>query len=147
MHVKILLITLILIYMNTSMARDDIGNWPFKEAIERGINEGVLDGSVTFYLDGNPHPKIVKNHGEYRSNKKTNAVGKSDQKACQWALLSALKSFQQRAQSLGANAVVNIKSNYKNNTYSHPTEYQCGAGAIMAGVALKADVVKLEAVD
>ena len=83
---------------------------------------------------------------DFRITSLTNSVGKSDQKACQWALLSALKSFQQRAQSLGANAVVNIKSNYKNNTYSHPTEYQCGAGAIMAGVALKADVVKLEAV-
>ena len=147
MHVKILLITLILSYMSTSIARDDIGNWPFQEAIERGLSEGVLDGSVTFYLDGNPYPKVLKNHGEYRSNKKTNGFGKSDQEACQWALLSALKSFQHRAQSLGANAVVNIKSNYKNNTYSHPTEYQCGAGTIMAGVALKADVVKLAATD
>ena len=39
-------------------------------------------------------------------------------------------------------AVVNIESNYKNRQFSSETEFECGAGAIMAGVALKGTLVK-----
>ena len=39
-------------------------------------------------------------------------------------------------------AVVNIKSNYKHHEFSSSTEFECGAGNIIAGVALKADLVK-----
>jgi hypothetical protein len=39
-------------------------------------------------------------------------------------------------------AVVNIESNYKNRQFSNETEFECGAGAIMAGVALKGTLVK-----
>jgi hypothetical protein len=40
-------------------------------------------------------------------------------------------------------AVINIKSNYRNNELVSDTEYQCGAGALFAGVALKGRIVKL----
>ena len=52
-------------------------------------------------------------------------------------------SLEQRAKELGANAVINIKSNYKKAEMSSETEYECHAGAIMAGVALKGDFVKI----
>ena len=42
----------------------------------------------------------------------------------------------------GGNAVVNIVSNYKNKETSSETEYMCGNGALMAGVALKGTVIK-----
>ena len=44
----------------------------------------------------------------------------------------------------GGNAVINIKSNYKNNTTESDTTFKCGAGNIMAGVALIGTVVRLE---
>jgi uncharacterized protein YbjQ (UPF0145 family) len=44
---------------------------------------------------------------------------------------------------LGANAVINIRSNYRNNEIVSEIEYQCGAGHIFAGVALKGRIVKV----
>jgi hypothetical protein len=48
---------------------------------------------------------------------------------------------QEAAQKRGYSAVINIKSNYQGKEFSSATEFQCGAGAIMAGVALKGDLV------
>jgi uncharacterized protein YbjQ (UPF0145 family) len=59
-------------------------------------------------------------------------------------MMSALLQLYQRAQSLGVNAVINIKSNYKDNVVSNETEYVCGAGALVAGVALIGTFVEVE---
>ncbi|HYL24294.1 MAG TPA: excinuclease ABC subunit A, partial [Burkholderiales bacterium] len=90
-----------------------------------------------------PKLKVAKTIGEYTSNKKTNAFNKSDQEACDIAFISAAVSLQQRAKQEGGNAVVNIHSVYKNDKFESPTEYLCGAGALMAGVALRGTVVTL----
>jgi hypothetical protein len=100
--------------------------------------------SIDFYFGDQPHPEPVRSFGEYRTNKKTNAFNKTDIDACEWVMLSALIALRDRAQSLGANAVVNIRSNYKNNVVSSATEYTCGAGELMAGVALIGDFVQIE---
>lgn len=99
---------------------------------------------VTFYFGASAHPTIVKNFGEYRTNKKTNAFNKSDEEACRWVFRSAILQLHKKAVSLGANAVVNIRSNYKNNLTVSDTEYTCGAGGLMAGVALIGDFVTVE---
>jgi uncharacterized protein YbjQ (UPF0145 family) len=52
--------------------------------------------------------------------------------------------LQDRARKEGGNAVVNIKSNYRNELTESPTEFTCGAGAVIAGVALVGDVVTLK---
>ena len=85
----------------------------------------------------------MKSYGKFVSNKKTNAFGKSDEAACEWVLLSAMLSLQDRVKAEGGNAVININSYYKKNTVSSETEYECHAGAIMAGVALQGEVVKI----
>lgn len=51
--------------------------------------------------------------------------------------LSVLRAFQEGAKSRGANAVVDIVSYYKKNEFRSTTNFECHAGAIMAGVALK----------
>ena len=99
---------------------------------------------VTFYFGNSPHPAVVQEFGEYRTNKKTNAFNKSDIEACKWVFKSAILALHQRAVSLGANAVVNIRSNFKNNVETSDTNYTCGAGGVMAGVALIGDFVKVE---
>jgi hypothetical protein len=98
---------------------------------------------VTFYFDGQAHPKVEKTLGEYVSNRKTNAFNKTDAEACQWVAFDALKTFHQRALSEGGNAVINIHSYYKKNELSDPTRYECHAGYAAAGVALKGTVVKV----
>ena len=103
-----------------------------------------IDDSIRLYFGDQEHPEIVRTIGTYTANKKTNAVNKTDTYACQWAFLSAMMSLQKRARAEGGNAVVNIRSYYYKNKFSSATEFECGAGAVMAGVTMVGDVVVLE---
>lgn len=130
-----------LLISGTAQARDDVLTLPLDSIIGTDKAKQALL-NVPIYFSGQSHPEISSNWGEVSTSRKTNAVGKSDEEACQWVLLSALKVLQEAAQKRGYDAVVNIRSNYKHNEFSSATEFQCGAGKIMAGVALKGDLVK-----
>ncbi|MCK9237289.1 MAG: excinuclease [Thiopseudomonas sp.] len=125
-----------------SQARDTTHYLNFNEVVQEAVAAGRLDGSVKFYLDSQPNGAKVVSKG-LTTSKKTNAFNKSDQAACSWALQSALIQFQTAAQNAGANAVVNLVSNYKHNVYKSRENYECHAGGIMAGVALKGDLAKV----
>jgi hypothetical protein len=122
-------------------ARDDRNMWSINEALNTEDAKQKLNKGISFYFGDQSHPKILKNYGEFMSNKKTNAFNKTDEKACQWNFLSAMMSFQERAQRMGGNAVVNIRSYYKKNTISSQTEFECGSGAFVSGVTFLGDVV------
>ncbi len=143
MMTRIALGVLLVLFSLSASARDDRLMFPVKAAVERGIEEGIIDGSVKFYFGDTAHPKVKSEFGEIKTNKKTNAFNKSDLEACQWAFLSAIKAFHQKAKKLGANAVINIQSNYKNNPVKDDEKFQCGAGSWVAGVALKGNFVKI----
>lgn len=142
---SILLATLLIstMMMHSAQARDTRHKFPLSDAMGNENAKQKLDGSVRFYFGNSSHSGVVKNYGEFMSNKKTNAFNKTDKFACEWAFLTAMLSFQDRAKSLGANAVINIKSYYKKNEIISSTEYECGAGGILAGVTFKGEVVKL----
>jgi len=124
-------------------ARDDRNMWSISDALATEDAKKKLDMNIRFYFGDQSHPKITKNFGEFMSNKKTNAFNKTDERACQWNFLSAMISFQERAQRMGGNAVVNIRSYYKKNTISSQTEFECGSGTFVSGVTFLGDVVQL----
>ncbi|HEY2021284.1 excinuclease ABC subunit A [Paraburkholderia sp.] len=124
-----------------AFARDSVGNYPIDEALHS--EPGKVGDDIALYFAGQQHPAVAKTMGEFATNKKTNAFGKSDSQACQHVFLSAVMELQERARKEGGNAVINIKSNYKNEVRESATEFTCGAGAVIAGVALKGDVVTL----
>lgn len=127
-----------------SSARDSKYMLPVAAALEAQDGKQKLDGSVKFFFGDQETPKILTKLGTDVTNLKTNAVGKSDEKACNWVFLSAMMQLEKRAKELGANAVVNIVSYYQKNVVSSATEFECHAGAVIAGVALKGDFVKVE---
>ena len=143
MKLKGLFILLVMAFTLNTNARDTKTMFNVETAMNKAMAKDVIDGSVKFYFGDTKHSKIVTDFGDDKTNKKTNAFGKSDQEACDWAFASAIKAFHRKAKSIGANAVVNIRSNYKNELTKSDNEYRCGAGNIMAGVALKGDFVKL----
>lgn len=102
-----------------------------------------LDDSIKLYFGDQPTPKVLSKIGEDSTSKKTNGFGKDDGLGCKWAAYSALVALQERAKQMGANAVINITSNYQHNAFSSRTEYECHAGAFVIGVALKGTFVKL----
>jgi hypothetical protein len=124
-------------------ARDDHQMFPLEDALQTQAAKEKLNPEIKLYFGDQKHPKVTKDHGEWKTNKKTNGFNKSDKVACEWTFLSAVLEMQERAQKEGANAVIGIKSNYKNIERSSETEYMCGSGALMSGVALKGRVVEL----
>ena len=131
-----------LLLSGVSHARDTTHFLNFNEVVQEALAAGRLDGSVKFYLDSQPRgAKLIRRN--VTTSKKTNAFNKTDQAACSWALQSALIGLQTAAKNAGANAVVNLVSNYKHNVYKSREDYECHAGAIMAGVALKGDLARV----
>ncbi|WP_108651443.1 excinuclease [Dongshaea marina] len=125
-------------------ARNDINNYSIHEVMSQARTANILGDQIKFYFADESHAPVVKDFGLASTNKKTNAFNKSDKEACQWVLLSALKSLRDRAIAQGGNAVVNIRSNYENHPFTSSKEFQCGNGFLMAGVALQGEVVKLK---
>lgn len=134
---------LILVMSGPANANDRKHLLSIASGLENKDAQEKLDGSVKFFFGAQAHPAILTKLGTDVSNRKTNAFGKSDETACNWAFLSAMIALQGRAKQLGANAVVNIVSYYKKEVMSSATEFECHAGALMAGVALKGDFVKI----
>lgn len=127
-----------------SQARDTMLLLPFDKVVQQMTQEGKLDGSVKFYLAGiPPRGKVSVVSPNAVTNKKTNAFNKSDTEACEWALQSAILQLNEAAKGAGANAVTNITSYYKKIERKDSVNYECHAGAVIAGVALKGDLAKV----
>jgi uncharacterized protein YbjQ (UPF0145 family) len=126
-----------------SFARDSVADYSIQEAMSLEVAKEKLGDDIRFFFGSQSPGKVSKNFGEFATNKKTNAFNKTDTAACQRAFLSAMISLRDRARREGGNAVIEIKSNYKSNRTSSNTTFQCGAGGVVAGVALVGTVVKL----
>lgn len=124
-------------------AADDLIMISVQEAMGTAPYAEKLDGSVKFYFGDSAHPDVLQTYGNFVTNKKTNGFAKSAGVACNHVLLSALISLQQQAKSLGGNAVINIKSYFKQNEASYDSQVECYKGFLIASVALKGDVVKV----
>ena len=136
--------TALLAVASTAQARDTRVEQSLHELVNSAEARNVgIDGSVKFYLAGEK-VSVLQRLGEDVTNKKTNAANKSDADACRWVALSALRALQDGTKSRGANAVVDIVSYYKKNEFKSTTNYECYAGAILAGVALKGTYAKVK---
>lgn len=127
-----------------SLAAEKVANLSFQHAVDQATQSGKLDGSVKFYLAGNTPPgEVTVVNDNVTSSRKTNAFGKSTQETCDWAMQSVLIALQNSARSAGANAVVDIVSNYNNVVHSDPQNFECHKGFLMSGVAVKGKLAKL----
>ena len=124
-------------------ARDTLQKFPIEAALAKAQASGQLASGIKLFFGTQKHAKPTAQLGPARTNKKTNFFNKTDQEGCDWAFLSSMIQLTQYAQRVGGNAIVNIRSNYKNNEFSSETEYQCGAGNVTGGTAFVGDVVKL----
>ncbi|MGH8050070.1 MAG: hypothetical protein ACREPB_05365 [Arenimonas sp.] len=125
------------------LAADKVMHLDVKDVLDTGFSNGKLDGTVKFYFAGQTTPRILKAFEEDVSNKKSNAFGKSKEEACKWVMLSALMALQDSAKARGANAVSGISSYYKKVEFKSPSQYECHAGNMISGVALKGRYVKV----
>ena len=77
--------------------RDTTHHLSINDALKSPEAAEVLNPNIKLYF-GTPAPgKVVLANSV--TNKKTNAANKTDEKACQWAFLSAVKQLQDKAAS------------------------------------------------
>lgn len=126
-----------------ALAADAKIMFPLAGAFAANDAHGRLGDSVRFYFAGQETPAVAQKIDTDKTSLRTNAFGKASETACNWVFLSAMLQLQKHAVAVGADAVVNIVSNYNNVEMASATEFECHVGAIMAGVALKGDFVKL----
>lgn len=138
--VKVLTFSLAALSIAACAPRNTTHYYSINEALTSPEAKEVLDPSIKLYF-GKPAPGKTLVKGA-TTNPKTNALNKTDEKACQWAFLSAVKKFQERAKKEGATKVGSLVSYYKKKEYSSTSKYECHAGRSIAGVALKGDIVK-----
>lgn len=103
--------------------------------------EKMKDSKVRFYFGQGKGPQ-GDSLGSTVSNRKTNALNKSDEQACQWVFLTCMLALRAKAESEGADAVVDIESYYKKSPNPSDSAFECHAGATVAGVALRGTLVK-----
>lgn len=116
---------------------------PLEEAVQLGLAQKKLDGSVKFYLSGAPTPEGGTAIGEETANRRTASGGRSKEEACHWVALSTLISLEEFAKKRGANAVVDLHSVFKGKVYKDPVNYECHAGNMLTGVTFKGTYVRL----
>ncbi|WP_170020448.1 excinuclease ABC subunit A [Campylobacter sp. RM16190] len=121
-------------------ARDEVLYFSIDNLLTSPKAIKVLNPNIKLSFGSGSKGQILQK--DLMSNKKTNAFNKSDQEACEWAFLSALKTFQERAVREGGTKVINITGYYKKQPFDSKTQFQCGAGALMAGVTLRGDIAK-----
>jgi uncharacterized protein YbjQ (UPF0145 family) len=128
-----------------AQARNVVYYLSAKEAVETGKAQGVLSGEVNFYFGSQSYPAVEETLTKgVVAKKKSNMSERSDEEACNRAMLAALNQLQERANREGGNAVINIESYYKKRGFKSDEKVECHAGSFSSGVALKGDVVKLK---
>lgn len=141
---KALVLALALAMTMPALARDSEHMFDIQEALAANDAKNRLGDQVKFYFGDQAHPSVARTISEVVANRKTNAFGKGDLEACQWVFLSSMLALRDAALERGADAVINIESYYKKNAVSDAESFECHAGNVVAGVALKGDLVKLK---
>lgn len=123
-------------------ARDAVYHMKIQDVLDSSEAKAALGDRVKFYFATQKAPEAVQQFGEDVANRKTNSFGKPDEEVCRRAMLDSLLALRDRADKLGADAVVNIVSYYRKQVFASETDYECHAGAFVGGVALKGLFIK-----
>lgn len=122
-------------------AADVILELPVADARASSHATALLD--IPFFMVGEKHPAVASKIGEWPTSQRTNALTKAKSDACNRVFISAILVLQKRAQAEGGNAIIDVRSNLKNQPFDSATNFKCAAGTLMSNVALKGTVVKL----
>ena len=98
---------------------------------------------LPFFMSGQEHPPVTAELGIFKSSKRT-VNGRGVEEKCRTAFLSAVISLQSRAQKMGGDAVVDIRSTTRNRPLDSADQFRCvaGNGGKMVNVTLEGRVVK-----
>jgi hypothetical protein len=126
-----------------SAASDNILTLSLQDLAAHPDYAAKVPTDIKFFY-GNQPAKAVKVLGPVSVTRKSAKKYSDRPGSCRWAMFSALIGLAEEARLQGGNAVINIKSNFANVETSSETDFRCGVGNMMVGVALKGEIAVVE---
>lgn len=126
-----------------AQARDERMLFDIRAALASPEGQDRFDDTVQFYWAEQPYPQPLQSFGIHTAERKRFAPTRTDAEACNHAFIATLAALRDAAKAAGANAVVDIKSIYRNREFRSETQYECRAGYVVTGVSLEGRLVKL----
>jgi hypothetical protein len=127
----------------TALAREDAVQVSVQYVKDNADQSRVLQ-NISWHMNGEKHKRVAERYNLAATTKSTNAAFKSDEAACSRAFLSAIIQLQTAARNMGADGVVDIKSNAMGQTTEASDTFACTAGNILARVSLTGVPVKFK---
>jgi len=126
-----------------AQAKDEQRLYDIATVMDSAEGRDRFDDTIKFYWSGQAAPTPLETLSIQTSERKTFISIRTDREACDLSFIEALAALRNAARKAGANAVIEIKSLYKNREFRSPTEYECRLGYFAAGVTLEGTLVKL----
>jgi uncharacterized protein YbjQ (UPF0145 family) len=127
-----------------ALARDEIIELPFQPGVLIADSQGATRGMTLRTWDGTDRAASVTGGHEITASKRTRRRG-NDVQDCHWALAAAIKELTHDARAMGADTILDVRSNWKNRPNYHGGFYECALGGLMVGVAVRATAVVRQA--
>lgn len=124
-------------------ARDEQRLYDVAAALATPEGRDRFDDTIRFFWAEQDTPASEQSFSIHTSERKTFLPTRTEQEACDQSFIEALASLRDAARKIGANAVVGIKSLYKNREFRSATQYECRLSYFSASVTLEGRLVKL----
>lgn len=123
---------------------DDAGyTLPYRDVLAMPQAQTRLDPAVRLFFGQQQFPQPTSWRHDYFVDRSGNALLTSAESACRNVAIDNLVTLQERARAVGANAVVNIVSDYSRSPRQDNDSYQCHVGSFTANVSLKGTMATL----
>lgn len=126
-----------------AQARDEQRLYEISAALATPQGRDRFDDTIQFFWAEQDTPAAEQSFSIHTSERKTFLPTRTEQEACDQSFIEALASLRDAARKMGANAVVGIKSLYKNREFRSATQYECRLSYFSASVTLEGRLAKL----
>lgn len=129
--------------LSVTQARDVVLTQPYRDVLSLPEANERLDPSIRLFFGDQRYPDPTSIRGDYFVDRSANSIVRTEIGACRAIALDNMVTLQERARAIGANAVVNIVSDFKQQERHDADTYTCRGGNFTANVALKGTMVTL----
>jgi len=156
MNFKALMLGMILTCSNVAIAADKIESVEIAKGIAHYENSKFYSAQIPLHFEGMELTQNVKEVVESKSIKlRSSARPRKDKDdsaleiklkirgVCNYVFSSVVAKLQSHAVEVGADAVINIRSNYAGAAAKQQGTYDCIRGAMLSAVEMNADFVRL----
>lgn len=126
-----------------AQARDERLLFDIAAALGTPAGKDRFDDTVQFLWADQAYAPPAQTFDIFTVERRAFAPIRTDQEACFAAFIDALADLRDHAKAVGANAVVNIKSIYRNREFRSETQFECRAGYMVDVVSLEGRIVRL----